>query len=169
MKTKILKPGPLQVERISDGRRRLLRDLNLRLNDNRTLTIPAGTTTDYSSWPIWAATITALLSVILVLSVAPHWFAVVGILLTAVAAGPRWSRVDYAGVAHDRLFDEPYIQEERVSFWEANRIWWQIARSGSHKDAQAGPFWAAVGWLGLTLFSWPVWLRRRWQDRHPPE
>ena len=46
----MLPPGPLQVERMPDGRRCLLRDLALTIN-GEALTVPAGFVTDYSSWP----------------------------------------------------------------------------------------------------------------------
>jgi len=47
---KILPPGPLWVERLPDGRRKLLRDLVLEL-DGEKIIIPGGFHTDYSSWP----------------------------------------------------------------------------------------------------------------------
>ena len=63
---------PLRVERLPDGRRVLLEDLVVRI-DGRTITVPAGFTTDYSSIPWLARPLV------------------------------RWSKVDIAGVVHDYL------------------------------------------------------------------
>ena len=63
----------LQTERQNDGRRILLRDLTVKVEFD-TITVPMGTTTDFSTIP---------------------WF---GRVLV------RWSRVDIAGVVHDYLY-----------------------------------------------------------------
>ena len=63
----------MQTERLRNGRRRLLRDLVVEI-DNRRITVPKDTETDFSSIP---------------------WF---GCMLV------RWSRVDIAGVVHDWLY-----------------------------------------------------------------
>ena len=60
----------MQTERLEDGRRCLLRDLIVQIEED-TITIPAGTLTDFSSIP---------------------WY---GRILV------RWSKVDLAGVVHD--------------------------------------------------------------------
>ena len=52
VKTTVLDPpGPLQVERLPDGRRKLLRELSCKVED-RTITVPEGFKTDFSSDPI---------------------------------------------------------------------------------------------------------------------
>ena len=52
MSLEILPPGALQVERMPDGRRKLLRPLILEL-DGEQIVIPSNFETDYSSWPRW--------------------------------------------------------------------------------------------------------------------
>ena len=69
--------GVLRTRRLDNGKRQLLRPLVVRVtvgNDLRTIVIPAGFDTDYSSIPVWL-----------------HWFV-------------RWSKVDMAGVIHDWLY-----------------------------------------------------------------
>lgn len=69
--------GTLRTMRISDGKRLLLRPLVVRVTvgeGQRTIVIPAGFDTDYSSIPV-----------------ALHWFV-------------HWSKVDMAGVIHDWLY-----------------------------------------------------------------
>lgn len=51
-----LTSGPLQTERLSDGRRRLLRDLIIEV-DGHELFIPVDTVTDFSSIPWYGRTI----------------------------------------------------------------------------------------------------------------
>ena len=50
MTVKMLPPGPLQTERLPDGRRRLLRPLRLEIG-GELAEIPTSFVTDYSSWP----------------------------------------------------------------------------------------------------------------------
>lgn len=46
-------PGPLQVERLPDGRRKLLRPLHYQVDgEDETIAVPAGFLTDYSSDPV---------------------------------------------------------------------------------------------------------------------
>jgi hypothetical protein len=130
---KLLPPGALQVERLPDGRRRLLRDLNLRLGGEE-ISIPAGFDTDYSSWPRFLP-------------------------------GPNYSKIDVAGIVHDFIFRYGWLGVEGrdVSYIEANRIWYEIAKSGD--DWTKCPLvWALLGRAGLFLGSWPVWLRYRMAD-----
>ena len=94
MSVEIHPPGRLQTEQLADGRRRLLRDLVLEI-DGRSLTIPSGFVTDYSSWPRWLP-------------------------------GPRWSKIDTAGVAHDFLFKTQAWSGRLVTYREANRIWYTV-------------------------------------------
>ena len=73
---KILEPGPLQTERLPDGRRKLIRDLNVRVHSGgtTTITVPEDFETDFSSLP-WGT----------------RW-------------AIHWTRVDVAGVVHDFLY-----------------------------------------------------------------
>lgn len=66
--------GPLQTERIPDGRRRLLRDLVVKVGYYARIEAQKNFTTDFSSIP---------------------WFARFLV---------RWSKVDIAGIAHDWLY-----------------------------------------------------------------
>lgn len=126
-----LASGPLRVERMNDGRRRLLRRLDLLIGDEL-LSIPRDFITDYSSWP-------------------------------RLLPGPRFSRIDVAGIAHDFLFQlGTWGYEGRpVTFIEANRVWYHVARAGSNPAARAGFLSAWIGRAGLFVGSWPVWLRYR--------
>jgi hypothetical protein len=114
----ILPPGPLRTERLPDGRRRLLRDLVLEV-EGLTHRIPAGTVTDYSSWP--------------------------------ALPGPRWSKIDLAGVLHDWLY-----QTGSFSRREADRLWRIVARAGESHATRLG---AWTGWVGLRLFGGFAWRR----------
>ena len=78
---------PLQTERLSDGRRRLLRDLEVYIAGYGWFTVPEGATTDYSSIPFWA-----------------RWVV-------------RWSRVDVAGVLHDHLYGMRYDRRTADRIW----------------------------------------------------
>lgn len=69
--------GTLRTRRLDNGKRQLLRPLVVRVTvgqGQRTIVIPAGFDTDYSSIPV-----------------ALHWFV-------------HWSKVDMAGVIHDWLY-----------------------------------------------------------------
>jgi hypothetical protein len=120
---------------MSDGRRRLLRDLNLRIVDEE-LTVPENFETDYSSWP-------------------------------RLLPGPSFKRIDIAGVVHDALFQWGTwgIAGRPVTYAEANRVWYVVARAGDHPDARASWFWAWAGRIGLLVGSWLVWLKYRRRDR----
>lgn len=73
--TRILDPpGPLRIERLPNGKRRLLRQLVVGLEDGTTYTVPEGFVTDFSSVPALARPFI------------------------------RWSKVDVAGVVHDYLY-----------------------------------------------------------------
>lgn len=74
-KTKVRDPpGPLRTERLPNGRRKLIRNLVVRLEDGTTITVPHGFETDFSSIPAFARSFI------------------------------DWSRVDIAGVVHDYLY-----------------------------------------------------------------
>lgn len=72
--SKVHPPRPLQTERLRNGRRELIRNLVVQLGDGRTITVPKGFETDFSSIPRFA-----------------RFFI-------------HWSRVDIAGVVHDFLY-----------------------------------------------------------------
>ena len=90
------------------------------------VTIPAGTITDFSSIP---------------------WF---GRMLV------RWSKVDIAGVVHDRYYQTGTIKRSR-----ADAVWRMVAMAGTH-HANAVQAW--IGWLALRLGGWLAWRHYRNQD-----
>jgi hypothetical protein len=128
---------------------------------NETKTIRNGFDTDYSSWPRWIL-------------------------------GPEYHLIDLAGLGHDGLFrDNRMDNGRRVSFLEANRIWYAIARKGHRYRAhlrmrnawrralrlvgvdlevpplpQSTGVGIATAWAGRIglLFSLPIWLRYRAAD-----
>ena len=118
----ILPPGPLQVERLPDGRRKLLRPLRykvdgveapIEINDIENFT------TDFSSDPI-------------------------GLL--------DWSKVDVAGVIHDYLYQNPGTVKGIRTRRHEDEVWRKIARAGdwrcSRFTARLG--WAGMrlaGWI----------------------
>ena len=67
-------PGPLQIERLPNGNRELIRNLVVKLDDGTTITVPRGFETDFSSIPRVARSFL------------------------------HWSKVDIAGVVHDFLY-----------------------------------------------------------------
>lgn len=89
--------------------------------------VPAGAVTDFSSIP---------------------WFARFLV---------RWSKVDVAGVVHDRLYATHETSRAR-----ADEIWRQVAQSGSH-SANAIQAWTC--WLGLRAFGWIFWNQDRSRHR----
>lgn len=134
---KILKPGPLWVERLHDGRRKLLRDFSIELCEGEAceiILIPGGFTTDYSSWP-------------------------------RCLPGPNYSRIDIAGIVHDYCFRYATLglDGHPVTYVGANRYWYRIARAGCD-ETRVGWLWAWAGRIGLFLGAWPVWRRYRAQD-----
>lgn len=86
--------GPLQTERLANGRRRLLRDLEVEIG-GEAITVPAGTETDYSSIP-WFGRSLVRWSKVDVAGVVHDW-------LYQSGAAPRdradavWRRVAQAG------------------------------------------------------------------------
>ena len=118
----ILQPGPLQVERLPDGRRRLLRPLPYKVDgveDPIEINDIEDFETDFSSDPI-------------------------GLL--------DWSKVDVAGVIHDYLYQNPGAVKGIETRRHEDEVWRKIARSGdwrcSRFTARLG--WAGmrlVGWI----------------------
>ena len=122
MLTRVLKvPGPLRVERLPNGRRKLLRPLTVDVsptaNGRVIKTVPKGFCTDYSSLP-WGL----------------RWLV-------------NWDRVDIAGVVHDHLYRTAGSFTWR-SRWEADLVWVRLARTGGHR---ANWLQAALGFAGLYL------------------
>ena len=103
--------------------------------EGRVVKVPQGTETDFSTIP---------------------WY---GRILV------RWSKVDVAGVVHDRLYETGAVGKSR-----ADRIWRIVAQAGQH---HANWFQAWVGWLAVasrwsypsagrpTVGGWRAWLRHR--------
>ena len=114
-------PGPLQVERLPDGRRKLLRPLwvDVSRTGNRTdiVKVCAGFCMDYSSLP-WGL----------------RWLV-------------NWNRVDIAGVVHDYRYRKATRFTYR-SRGKADLEWFRLARSGGHC---ANWLQAALGLAGLCL------------------
>ena len=121
MLTRVLNPGPLQVERLPDGRRKLLRclrvDVSRKRDGTKTEVVSAGFCMDYSSIP-WGL----------------RWLV-------------NWSRVDIAGVVHDHIYGAPGNFTWRTRL-EADLVWFRLARSGRHR---ANWLQAALGFAGLYL------------------
>ena len=84
-KTKVQDPpGPLRTERLSNGSRKLIRHLVVKLEDGTCITVPDGFETDFSSIPALARSFI------------------------------DWSRVDIAGVVHDFLYWCPHADIGRM-------------------------------------------------------
>ena len=119
------RPGALQAEKRTDGRRRLLREIRVDVSRNvdksRIVRVPAGFVTDYSSLP-WGT----------------RWFM-------------HWSRVDVAGVVHDYLYRCGAEESCCYTKAHADRIWRRVALAGSRR-ALCHQAW--LGWLALRLFGW---------------
>ncbi len=126
--------GPLQVERLDNGDRMLLRDLvidlgaHLRLGDGEfagftmsadgattVVTVPKGFTTDFSSIPAFARALY------------------------------RFDSVDLAGCCHDWAYD---VGVPRA---KADEIWRLVAISGTR---HVSPFLGRLGWVALRLGGW---------------
>ena len=122
-------PGPLQVERLANGRRKLLRDLCVLIDDDELFLVPHGFVTDFSSWP-------------------------------SLLPGPRFSRTDVAGCVHDFAFRYATFGSggRPIGYWEANRLWVDVARSGESHVSWVG---GALDWAGLTVGSWWMWWKYR--------
>lgn len=81
--------------------------------------------------------------------------------------GPRYDKIDYAGVVHDYLFKHGTLGQNgpEIGYVDANRIWYKIARSGN-KKTKLNPFWAWIGRIGLFVGSWPIWFEYRSKDKN---
>lgn len=94
---------------------------------DKTITVPARFVTDFSSIP---------------------WF---GRCLV------RWSKVDIAGVVHDRLY-----ATGQLTRCESDTIWRKTARAG---ECHANFFQAWTCWFFLRIGGWFIWNRLRNQSR----
>jgi hypothetical protein len=133
---KILPPGAPRNEDTCDGRERLLRDFNLEIHGELFI-CGEGMTHNGSSWP-------------------------------RCTPGPSQRRIKRAGIVHDiacqlgRFGCAP--DARKIGYLEATRIWYEVAKSGEHKDVRAGWFWSRVGVAGLFLGCWPTWWAYRRSD-----
>lgn len=91
--------------------------------NSRTIVVPKDMVTDYSSIPWYG-----------------RWIV-------------NWSKVDIAGVIHDRLYESGELSRA-----EADEIWYLIATSGEHR---AGPVQAGICWIALRIGGWRAWDRCR--------
>ncbi len=114
--------GPLQVKRIAAGKRILLLDLVVEITGRygtHKITVPRDFETDYSSIP------------------------------TCLHFVVRWSKVDIAGVVHDRLYSTGEISRRKADW-----AWFLVAISGDHC---ANWFQALLCWLALRGFGVKAW------------
>jgi len=140
--------GPLQVERLSDGKRKLLRDLVIDLSSDlglragqypgfapsewgtTTITVPEGFVTDFSSIPGFARALF------------------------------RFDSVDLAGCCHDLAY---YVGVPKPI---ADEVWRLVATSG---ESRIDDIRGRLGWLGLRLGGWVAYrkhaTRRRARNR----
>ncbi len=119
-KTKLISRA-LQTERLENGHRKLLRTLCVKI-DTKYITIPKGTSTDFSSIP---------------------WYGRIVV---------HWSKVDIAGVVHDWLYAEGKLAKKPISRAKADEIWRQVALAGKHHASffQAWVCWFFLrigGWI----------------------
>ncbi len=122
----------LQTERMDDGRRRLLRDLNLEIEGDP-ITIPAGTITDFSSIP-WFGRILVRWSKVDIAGVVHDWYYQTGASSRA-RADAIWRLVSMAGTHHANAF-QAWVGwfALRVGGW----ISWRRYRRKSTSDATTG-------------------------------
>ena len=134
MTVKMLPPGPLQEEYLIDGRARLLRPLNLRINGWE-FVCPEGLVYDGSSWPRCLP----------------------GPRQSRIRVAGAVHDTAFQLGTHGEGGDP-------ISFWQANELWYVVSRAGSDPGARASAFWARAGWLGLTIGSYWTWRRYRKAD-----
>ena len=113
--------GALKTMRIRSGRRKLLRDLVVRVGEHggsRKVTVPKDFVTDFSSIP-WFG----------------RWVV-------------RWSRVDIAGVVHDYLYTLAGSDKYGCSRACIDIVWYRIAVSG---ETRANRMQAMVCWFAIRV------------------
>ena len=72
----------------------------------------------------------------------------------------RWSKVDVAGVVHDRLYQTGELEKP-----EADRVWRIVAQAGEH---HANAFQAWAGWLALVVWGWRSWPQHQRESAESP-
>ena len=139
MPTRVLDPpGPLCVERLPDGRRELRRPLHVDVS-------PAGDGSEF---------ITVCEGFRMDYSSLPWGFRWL----------VHWNRVDIAGVVHDFLYRKATSFTYRRR-WEADLIWFRLARSGGHRANWLQAFLGLVGlYLGACWVK-PAWSKCTWQHK----
>ena len=110
--------GPLQTERMPDGRRRLLRELVVEVEGER-IRVPAGTVTDFSSIP-WLGRVLVRFSKVDIAGVVHDWLYQTGVTSRA-RADEIWRLLAESG-------------EHRANAFQA-RTGWLALRAGG------GPAW----------------------------
>ena len=129
---------PLLTEEIVDGPRagcmKVMRDLGISVN-GETCIIPAGFTTDYTSWPSFLPR--------------PRWSRM-------IIAGVCH---DYF-FKYDRFCEDG----RQLSYWQCNKLWRLISGAGDNRKTSLGFVWRWLGWAGLTVGSWPTWRKYRAMD-----
>ena len=155
-------PGPLQVERMPDGRRRLVRDLCLKLGKEKML-IRKDFKTDYSHWPRYPTYLLGIALIGMLLCGVPTIYCVVATVLMLASIAPRFSKTDIAGVVHDFIWRHATLGSggRPVGYFEGNKIWYEVARSGNGCRTKTCVIVAAIGFTGLTLCAWCAWCRYR--------
>lgn len=136
----------LSVTRLDNGKRSLNRALTVRLKGGKSITVPKGFATDYSSIP-YVCLILAVCLVSFLFSFGP-------LMILVLLIPPVWSKVDIAGVVHDFLYVSGAVPK-----WEADKVWLELAMAGeSHaRWWQAYPCW----FFGLVIGGIPTWLKYR--------
>ena len=154
---------PLRVERIPDGGRRLLEDLLIELEDGKTMRVEKGFTTNYSDWPRYPTYLLGLALIGMLLCGVPKIYGIVTAVLILASVAPRFSKTDVAGVVHDFIWRHATLGSEGrpVGYFEGNKIWYYVARSGAHCQTRTFVIVAAIGFTGLTLFAWCAWYKYR--------
>ncbi len=154
---------PLQVKRMPDGRRLLLENLRIQLEDEEEMLVEKGFTTDYSHWPRYPTYLLGLALIGMLLCGVPKIYGIVTAVLILASVAPRFSKTDVAGVVHDFIWRHATLGSEGrpVGYFEGNKIWYYVARSGAHRQTRTFVIVAAIGFTGLTLFAWCAWCKYR--------
>ena len=108
--------GPLTVKRLPNGKRELLENFKVRIEDADPIIVEKGFITDFSSIP------------------------------TLLQWTMHWSKVDIAGVVHDWLYANAKTIKATMERKETDRIWRDIALNGEHHASrlQAAAGWLVL-------------------------
>lgn len=140
--------NPLQTERLSNGNRKLLRELNVKVCD-KIITIPKGYETDYSSIP-WFGRMFVRWSKVDIAGVVHDWLYETGSI----------SKMDYSDDfdSPEKLLNKLAVKtaypRELISRKNADDIWLNVAQAGDH---HANKFQAWGCWFFLRLGGWYIW------------